>query len=488
MSLRNEAISGIKWNTIRNVVVVLVKVLQVAVLTRFLSAEDFGLVGIALLFNSFSMILVDMGFGTVVMHEQDLSKEKFASLYWANIGLGLLIAIVISASSPLIAAIYHREELKGVIAITAIMIFTNSISSLQQMIQQKSLNFKFIAIISIASAIITMGLNVYFAMNRWGVYSLVWSSLIGSILIALVYIYIGLFHEKNIILHFKLDEIKQALKIGSFQIGSSILEFFAREMDSIIISAGLPLSFFGAYTLCKNIGSNIYNFVNPIVTGVLTPVFSKIQTQAERIKSTYIETLDLLGGANFFIYGLVASASVPILGVLYGDSYTEYGLVLICLCMYYAQQSMGNPIGSLIIAKGRTDLAFYWSIFRILFVGLYLFLFSHFFNTTVFVIMFAALPLFLQYPSFKISMSRLLDISFPEFFWVVEKPLLCCLPLLTLTIVSSIIKNYIISGVVICVLFALFYFLIYLLFRKTIMLKLFDYSLSMIRRKQTTKG
>ena len=133
--------------------------------------------------------------------------------------------------------------------------------------------------------------------------------------------------------------------------------------------------------------------------------------------------------------------SVPILGILYGQSYTEYGFVLVCLCFYYLQQSMGNPEGSLIIAKGRTDLAFYWSIFRVVFVGSYLYVFSHFFDVDVFIVMLTVLPLFSQYPAYLISFKHLLDIPFFELLWVKIKPLVCILPILSLYLISYYVPN-----------------------------------------------
>lgn len=482
-SLKAEALSGVKWNGIKNAVVAIVKVLQVAILTRFLTKEDFGLIGIALLFNAFSCIFVEMGFGTVVMHEQNMSKEKYASLYWANIVLGLLIAVVVSSLSSIIAGLYHREELKGVIKLTALMIFTGSISSLQKTVQQKNMNFRFLSILSIASSILVLVLNVIFASCHWGVYSMVWASLIGEIVISAIYLYVGIFIEHNIIFHFKLSEITQALKIGIYQMGSSILDFLAREMDSIIISSGLSLSFFGVYSLCKSLSMHIYTFINPIFTGVLTPLFAKIQSESSRIQAAYMRTLNLIGGVTSFFYGIVACAAVPILGILYGQSYTEYGFVLVCLCFYYLQQSMGNPEGSLIIAKGRTDLAFYWSIFRVVFVGSYLYVFSHFFDVDVFIVMLTVLPLFSQYPAYLISFKHLLDIPFFELLWVKIKPLVCILPILSLYLISYYVPNLLLSGLIIGVSFTLIYAAIYYIFRRDLLREIVLYGLELIHRK-----
>lgn len=483
-SLKTEALSGVKWNGIKNAVVSIVKVLQVAILARFLSKEDFGLVGIALLLNSFSTIFVSMGFGTVVMHEKNLTKTKFSSLYWTNILLGFVISFVVFLSAPLVANYYNREELNGVIHWTSLLIFVNSITSLQQTVQQKQMNFRFITILTLLSTAVVFVLNILLAAAGYGVFSLVWSSLVGSTIIAIVYLYVGFFKEKNILYYFRFDDIKEALKIGSYQMGSQILEFFSREMDSIILSSTLSMSFFGVYSLCKNLSSHLYAFVNPIITGVLTPVYSKIQDESSRIKATYIKSLDLLGGVNYLLYGIIASAAIPLLGILYGPSYTEYGLVLLCLCVYYAQQSLGNPVGSLIIAKGRTDLGLLWSIFRIIFVSSYMYCFAKYGGVTLFLIMLAILPLFLQYPSWYILLRKLIDISFGELMVVVLKPLALAIPLLSLYYLGILISNPFVSGVVIAVLYISIYLCLLYYFRRSFFREMVSAGVEMVTRSK----
>ena len=139
--LKDHAISGVKWQTISTIYSTIVRVLQVAVLARFLDKSDFGLMGIAVLVNSFCSIYSDMGLSAAAMHKINLSKEEFSSFYWFNIFVGFVLTVAVSLCSPIIANFYHEPELTKVISLTSLMIVGGSISSLQRTIQQKKTSF-----------------------------------------------------------------------------------------------------------------------------------------------------------------------------------------------------------------------------------------------------------------------------------------------------------------------------------------------------------
>lgn len=67
-SIKHEALNGIKWSSVSTVYVALMKVLQVAILARYLDKEDFGLMGLAVLVNTFCIIFVDMGLAAAAIH------------------------------------------------------------------------------------------------------------------------------------------------------------------------------------------------------------------------------------------------------------------------------------------------------------------------------------------------------------------------------------------------------------------------------------
>ena len=442
----------------------MISILQIAILTRFLAKEDFGLMGIAVLVNAFCSIFVDMGMSTSAMHEQTLTKQQISSFYWFNLLSGLVLSVLISAASPIMASFYHREELIGIISLSSISVFLNSIVGLQRTLQQKQMNFHFMSLVDILSSTVAFVINVLMAVNGFGVYSLVWAQLLSGVLAAVAYLIVAIFKDKNIKIHFGISEIRSALQIGIYQVGTATLDFVSREMDSFIISGNMSMDIFGVYTLFKNLTMKIYQVINPVVTNVLTPIFAKIQDEKERLSDAYKHTVEILSYIDFPLYGIVAVCSYSIISILYGDSYGSYAFVLACLAIYYAFQSCGNPIGSLLIATGRTDRGFYWTIYRIIFTFLYLTIASSF-ELNIFAIFVVFMPLLSAFPNWYLILRVISTVRFCDYLRVTLSSLFVCIPLFPLFFVDSMINMPIVSLIILPTLFLMGYYYINRIFR-----------------------
>ena len=472
-SIKHEALSGIKWSSVSTVYVALMKVLQVAILARYLDKEDFGLMGLAVLVNTFCLIFVDMGLAAAAIHQSNLTSKKFSSFYWFSLVFGFLFTCCAILFSPLIADYYHRSDLSGIISYTSLLIFIYSTFSLQRTLQQKKMNFRFLSVADILSATLMLGSNVVFAVCGYGVYSLVWSSLLGAVFLSLSYLGLDLFSEHNIKLHFKLDDVKEAMKIGGFQVGASVLDFATREMDSLIISSNYSMELFGVYTLCKQITIRVHSIINPIIANVATPVFAKIQEDKSKVNDIYMKIVRILGFINFPIYSTLACCSVSVMGILYGDSYMQYSYILFFLCLYYAFQSIGNPVGSLLIGMGRTDCGFYWTVFRVCFTGVYFYFLSQL-NLHYFVFFVFLLSVIMQYPAWLIMLRRVINIKFSTTFGLIVIPFLICLPLLPLYWLDQYIGIPWLSLPIVSILAVFGYLLISYVFRKQFTLYFFQ--------------
>lgn len=469
--LKTQTVSGLKWTSVSKIYQSMIAVLQVAILARFLSKEDFGVMGIALLLISFSEIFVDMGMSAAAMHEQNLTKEKFSSLYWFNLFLGAVLALVLGLFAPIVAKVYHNDALVGIVSLISPLIFVHSLSSLQRTMQQKKMNFRFMSVVNMISSTIILVSNTLLAMNGFGVYSMVWSTLFGAIFIAMAYLFVAITKEENILFHFNFEEVREALRIGVYQVGSSTLDFFSREMDSLIISGAMSLELFGVYTLFKNITNRVYQVINPIVTNVITPVFALMQDKKEKISAGYVKVIEYLGFVNFPIYSMMAVVSYSFVTILYGTSYNKYTFVFVCLSLFYAFQSCGNPMGALLVATGRTDKGFYWTIFRILFTGVYLFVAS-FFPLNIFMILVFLTPQFTAFPSWWIIFRNITNINFSQYYMLPMKPFLICLPLLPLYYLDRIIDLPFVGLPIVCILFVVGYVGMNWILRKGLLLSI----------------
>ena len=409
-----NVINGVKWTSSSAIVNACAKLGQIAVLTRFLEKEDFGLVAIALLIISFTEIFMDMGLSSAVLHKQNISKNEYSSLYWFNIISGVAICGLICLSAPWISAYYQQPELVEVISLLSFSVVFSSISRLQRTFQQKRMQFNVIAIIDIIASVVMVLFSIVLAFNGFGVYSLVYSTLLYGFLIAVIYLFYSLYKEKNINFHFKLSETKPYLKIGIYQVGSSTLDYLSREMDVFLIGTAYSMEVLGAYSICKQLAFKVYSFINPIILKVMTPSLALCQNSRSLLREKYINLLRVLAFIDIPIYAFLCYASAYVLGFVYGDSYVEYALVFSVLCVYYSICSIDNPLGALLVATGRTDLGFYWTIIRIVstFIVLYL---ASLGNILVFVSAMLLLSIVNIYPEVRLIYQSLLSINYGQY-------------------------------------------------------------------------
>ena len=457
MSNLNVAIKGMTWTTISTVIRSLVSLFQVAILTRFLSKADFGLVAIATVFIGFSQIFLDLGISVGILHKQNITRNQYSSLFWLNILTGIVITIILIVISPFVTRLYGEPTLTPILILLSTSVFFSSIGNQHRIVQQKNLRFKLISLVEISGSLLTMLVAVLLCIAGKGIYSLVFSTLFNAIYTNLAFLCIGIRQDNNVYYHFNIKDTFSFLKIGVFSLGTQLLDYFSREMDVIIISSTLGKEVLGIYSLCKKLILALYNAVNPILMKVMTPMLAMMQNDLKRLQRVYYDIVETIAFVNFPIYCLVAIFSFVILKVMYGVEYTEGALTLSLLALHYGYLTTGNPIGSLQTALGRTDSGFYWTICRIIFYTGATYLGALY--GIEYIVLSLILTSILSLPiSWKITVEPLIGGRFREFFMLSFRPYLC-------TIIYSAGFYYFFSKesqVYICVLIGIIYIALYI--------------------------
>jgi len=457
----------VKWTSIGTFANMIAKLLQIAILTRFLSKADFGVVSIALLFISFTEIFVDMGISSAVLYKQNISKEEYSSLYWFNLLTGVVLFVLLLFATPFISSYYHEDQLRTILPILSLNVIFSSISRLQRTILQKELKFKTIAIVDIFGSLVMLVSAVVLCITGWGIYSLVYSTLSFYFVIALLFLIVAIFFERNIHFHFSFKEIKDYIRIGIYQVGSSLLNFFSAEMDILIISSVYSMEILGAYSVCKQLAAKAYGVINPIITKVLTPTLALVQSEKKQLKEKFMISVRMISFVNAPIYFLLIELAAIVLLVVYGPSYVEYSLLFSVFCLNYIITAIGNPQGSLLVAVGRTDIAFYWTIFRIIIMALALYIGMHF-DIVILAIMVLVVNVISIIPEVLFIYRPLIGVSVSSYFKNFMPSIILSAILLPIMLIQKLPINNYISAVIVGFVFCLAYWLLSRRFNKKV--------------------
>lgn len=368
MDNKKTVISGAKWMSISTIVSSLVIMLRLSILAHFLEKSDFGIVAILTFIHGLTIMFSDMGFATVILHKQDLKRHEFSSLFWIQMLVYAVLYIIMICFTKPIAIFYSEPLLHVLLPLSLVDLFFTAFGKLYEAVLQKNFQFRIIAIRNITSNILSLMLAVIMAIMGFGVYTLVISTLFGSLFLAVWNFIVGQKHIK-LQLYCSIKESFSLVKIGLYQTGTSIVDYFCSKLDVLIIGKLLGMEVLGVYNLSKELIYRFIQSVNSIVNKVMSPVFSKIQDNIEMLRASYCSTLAKLTSLTFAALTLIAALSTQIIYVLYGSSYQEAGLLTALLACAAMGTSVGNPVASIIVASGRTELMFKYVWIRLIYTA-----------------------------------------------------------------------------------------------------------------------
>ncbi len=361
--LRRRATSGARWTAIATAMRIGLQFVQLAVLARLLRVEDFGLMAIANVVLAFAVTFSDAGVSNAIIHYRDAKREELSSLYWLNVLGGVVIFAAMWFAAPLVARFYHQPTLSPVLRVASTIFIVGPLGQQFQVLFERDLRFRRLAAIEIAALTISAAIGIVLAVRGWGVWSLVWSSVLLSALKSLALTAAG-WRLWRPMLRFVPRECGRFLHFGAYQMGERTVNLAGQHLDKLVIGYLLGPGPLGYYELAYRFISRPYQIINSLFTRVAFPVFAAVQTDRERLRKGYLELIEAIGAVTIPVYFAMLVLAEPMVGVQLGPGYEATAALLRILSIAGLAFAITNPVGSLLLACGRADIGFWVNVVR----------------------------------------------------------------------------------------------------------------------------
>ena len=173
-NLKEKMVGALKWSTVDRLGQQAVQFAIGVVLARLLSPDDFGLIGMIMIFAALSYVIVDSGFGQALIRRKDANETDFNTVFYFNLASSLIIYAVLFFAAPLIADFFSQPQLKNLSRVVFLAVIFNSLYLVQFAQLNRSMDYKKLAKINIFSTILSGTTGVVLAYTGFGVWSLVW--------------------------------------------------------------------------------------------------------------------------------------------------------------------------------------------------------------------------------------------------------------------------------------------------------------------------
>ncbi|MCH7500561.1 MAG: MOP flippase family protein [Nitrospinae bacterium] len=359
--LHQKATSGFKWTGISSVTTTVLQLVQLLVLARLLAPEDFGLMAMLIVIIGFTQSYSDLGISNAIIHYQKISREQLSSLYWLNLVAGGVIFLILTLSAPLIGLFYNEPRLTDLTFWAALIFLVIPVGQQFQVLLQKELLFKQLSTIEICSSLAGAATAIISAYSGKGVLSLLYGQLANAVCKSIL-LWVMTDPQWRPFFHFRLSDLKGFLGFGLYQMGERSLNFLGWNLDKMIIGLMLGSHTLGLYSIAYQLVVKPFQMFNPIITRITTPLFSKMQTDNELLRKTFLNMVRFTALAMFPVYiGMIVLAQ-PLFLLLFGEQWLPAVRVFQVLALLGFFYSIGNLLGSLLVGKGRPDIGFNFNV------------------------------------------------------------------------------------------------------------------------------
>ena len=323
------------------------------VLARLLLPEDFGLIGMLVIFMAIAQAFLDSGFGAALIQKKGITEEDVCSIFYFNISVGIGAAGLLCLFSPWIANFFNQPVLKPLVRVMSIIIVINSFGLIQDTLLRKRIDFRSITIATLIASVSSGIVGILLAINGFGVWSLAVQQITNSFTRTVMLWFINAWRPALI---FKMASLKGMFGFGSRLLASSLLSQIFDNIYLIVIGKMFSAADLGYYTRAKQFQELPTMSLSGMVAKVIFPVFSEIKDDPIRLKRGLKKALTSLGLINFPMMIGLAVVSKPLVLTLLTDKWISCVPFLQVLCVVGMLFPLHLINLNLLQALGRSDL------------------------------------------------------------------------------------------------------------------------------------
>ena len=247
--LRTRAVLGIVWSSVHRFGSMIISFLGNIVLTRLLSPEDFGVIGMMMVFIAICNTLIDGGLASALIQKDQVDDIDYSTVFSWNLAISVFFYITLFFTADFISAFYNINQLNDILKVLGLVLLINSLYLVQVNQLMRQLNFKLLALINIAGNLSGVIMHI-FSIFGMGVWSLVVKNLTTSVVIAIFCFTLGSWKPS---FGFSIKSFKELFGFGSFVLLANLAETIYVNIQALIIGKVFSADQLGYYTQAKKL-------------------------------------------------------------------------------------------------------------------------------------------------------------------------------------------------------------------------------------------
>lgn len=327
--------------------------LALPLLARLLDPSEFGLVALAMTFVIFTMSFSDAGIGQSLVHTPPEQKDVWSSAFWMITLLSGCLSLLLLLIAWPAGWIFGEPRLTPIVcALAPLPLIQGMLSPAGADLQQRE---KFLTLAGAEIVAATAGTTaaVWVALSGGGAWALVAQQLAMWTGKAVVVVFTTRLRPGLI---FRRAGLDPHLRFGRDTAGWSLVNFFARQIDPLVIAKFMGTTALGLYAMAYRLMSLPMYLVSGPIQSILYTRMVRMRDNPAALRSLVFIASRAIASFVFPPLAVLCVASTAFIHVFLSERWEPAALIFSILAPVGALQTVTALNGALLMATNRTDL------------------------------------------------------------------------------------------------------------------------------------
>lgn len=352
-SLKDKTARGFLWGFINNSTMQMLNAVFGVILARRLSQDDYGLIGMMVIFTAIAASLQDSGFVSALTNRKSPTHEDYNSVFWFNIGVSACMYLLFFLCAPLLAMFYDEPLLTPLFRYYSLAFLAASFSIVPRAILFKQIRQKELAVITIVALLVSGIVGVTMAFMDMAYWGLATQSICYTALVSIISWYVSGWRPSTQI---SLRPIREMFAFSSRMLLTNIFNQLNNNIFAVVLGRLYTKSEVGLYNQANKWNTMGASTITGMVQGVAQPAFVEVGDDVERLRRVFSKMLRFTCFVSFpAMFGLALVAPEFIV-ILITDKWLGSAMLMRILCIGGAFLPITALYQNIIVSRGRSGI------------------------------------------------------------------------------------------------------------------------------------
>lgn len=351
--LTDKVVRGSFWILSLRISNKLLGIIRIAILSRLLLPEHFGVVGIAALSISLVETFTQSGLATALIKKEGDVRSYFNTLWTVSLIRSAFIFGVLFFAAPAVASFFVVPDAKDIIRVFGISVLIAGCRNPAVIYFQKELQFSKQYLYEFTVTLVNLLVSAAAALMLRNAWALVFGGMAGAMARWTMSYWLEPYRPR---LQIDKEKFLELFDFGKWIYGTGILYFLINQGDDLFLGKAYGVAALGLYQMAFTISQLVTTELSQVVSHVTFPALSKIQLERERLANAYAKVLRLVAFLAFPLAGLIFVLADELTLVVLSDRWLPIVPMLELLVWAGLLRALKGCTEPLFNAIGRPDV------------------------------------------------------------------------------------------------------------------------------------